>query len=256
MSAENKITSADRMEHLVVDMNIPHIEHKKQEQQEEEEEEQEEKEKEKEKEEEQEMGIIDADFKKMIIQEILRPAIKDDIKSGTHDRKFWTHVETWCLTAAQIFAGLSAFAAFASGFFKVEFVSYIAGTLGIIGILMSRFASYAHTQIIQQVNALNTSLESIGLQQWTAHLPPPLPEDILIKTSEPLLVSSSPLPSHLRHSRVLKTQTEVDHLSKNFQTQTQTQKQIHAQSQAQAQRQAQRQTKHITLFQKPPPLPP
>lgn len=116
--------------------------------------------------------IIDLEFQKMVIERIIRPGLLDEIQTETADKKYWTRMETACLSFSYIFAGLSAFFAFASGYFNVSWISYVAGSLSVIGIMLARFASYAHSQIAVQVGALNNNLESLGLKHWSSQIPP------------------------------------------------------------------------------------
>jgi hypothetical protein len=108
---------------------------------------------------------INENFKAEIEQEIVRPSIKDDIRSLATWRIRWRRIGNYAETIAKITSGTSTILAFSSGSFDNKTLAFVAGSIGTLSLLLLQYAKYAHSESNERDRQLNAYLQTLGIHE-------------------------------------------------------------------------------------------
>ena len=100
-----------------------------------------------------------------IINDIIAPSFYDDVKGTISARKKWRSASNKIETLSKILAGSSTIVAFASGVYQYQYLSFIAGCLGTIGIVAQQFATYASKESQERTEQANKILKTLNINQ-------------------------------------------------------------------------------------------
>lgn len=98
-----------------------------------------------------------------IVSEILEPSYYQDVKEYVEERKSWRHIGSYFGTISKILVGLSGVSSFASGTYKNENFSFIAGCISVISLVCLQFSSYALKESKQKTIELNKILSKLNI---------------------------------------------------------------------------------------------
>ena len=98
-----------------------------------------------------------------IVNEILEPSYYQDVKEYVEERKSWRHIGSYFGTISKILVGLSGVSSFASGTYKDENFSFIAGCISVISLVCLQFSSYALKESKQKTIELNKILSKLNI---------------------------------------------------------------------------------------------
>lgn len=117
----------------------------------------------------------------------------DDIRFNLKSKSVWKFVGDGSEVLAHVATGAASILAFSTGFFDNYVLSYVAGCLGIVALVLAKFSSYAMGESRERTEQVNKLLASLGMES--------IP-DIVIDSSASL--ASEQLPT----SRLLNSATE------------------------------------------------
>jgi hypothetical protein len=100
-----------------------------------------------------------------IINEIIAPSYFNDVKGTMSARKKWRSASNKIETASKILAGASTIVAFASGVYQYQYLAFIAGCLGTIGIVSQQFATYAMKESQERTEQANKILKTLNINE-------------------------------------------------------------------------------------------
>ena len=98
-----------------------------------------------------------------IVSEILEPSYYQEVKDYVEERKSWRHIGGYFGTISKILVGLSGVSSFASGTYKDENFSFIAGCISVISLVCLQFSSYALKESKQKTIELNKILSKLNI---------------------------------------------------------------------------------------------
>ena len=111
--------------------------------------------------------IVDSKF---VIEEFKR-LFETEIKYNIQWKMWWQRIGNLCGAAAQFSIATSTICAFAAGQFESHTVTFMAGILGTLSLVLIRFGSFALTASEQKKRELNSVLTRLGINI------PLIPED-------------------------------------------------------------------------------
>ncbi len=98
-----------------------------------------------------------------INKELIEPTYYDDIKNNLYGRSKWKTISDITETISKILAGITTVLAFAAGFFDMSFLSFMAGCLGTISLVLLQFSSYCSNESKERTIRANQILKNLGI---------------------------------------------------------------------------------------------
>jgi hypothetical protein len=99
-----------------------------------------------------------------IEKNLVEPNYYNDVKTNIRFRDIYKKVGDTAETLSQIALGISAIVAFSAGFFSINILSFIAGCLGTISIVLSKFSSYSLKESKERTDQVNIILSQLGIE--------------------------------------------------------------------------------------------
>jgi hypothetical protein len=106
---------------------------------------------------------ITHEFKSNIINELILPNYRDSIEYTIKTKDCWGQTSSICFTLSTVFVGISSLLSFANGQFNSSFLNYLAGSVGLLAIILDKFGSYSETQDSLKTKKVNDILKHIGI---------------------------------------------------------------------------------------------
>jgi hypothetical protein len=108
--------------------------------------------------------IIPNDFKIKILQEFILPYYKSNIEYVINEKTIWSRVGTGFLTTSTLLIGAASILSFASSTYPDKNLNFLAGSVGMVALVLKEFASYANSVDHIKTLTLNDLLKNIGLK--------------------------------------------------------------------------------------------
>jgi len=108
--------------------------------------------------------IIPAEFKKYILKEFILPYYKNNIEYVINEKTIWSRLGTVFLTTSTILIGASSILSFASGVYPNINLNFVAGSVGMVALVLKEFASYSNSVDHIKTLTINEFLKNIGIK--------------------------------------------------------------------------------------------
>lgn len=112
----------------------------------------------------EEQDIIPDDFKMKILKEFILPYYRSNIEYVINEKTSWSRVGTGFLTTSTILIGAASILSFASSTYPEKNLNFVAGSVGMVALVLKEFASYANSVDHIKTLTLNDLLKNIGLK--------------------------------------------------------------------------------------------
>jgi hypothetical protein len=100
-----------------------------------------------------------------IRKELVAPSYYFDVKYNIRSKTRWKIASDVIEFFAQILVGASTILAFSAGYFDDKILSFIAGAIGTLALVMLRFAVYAMNESKERTIQVNKLLEKLGIEK-------------------------------------------------------------------------------------------
>lgn len=108
--------------------------------------------------------VIPDDFKKRVLKEFILPYYKTNIEYVINEKTIWSRVGTVFLTTSTILIGTASILSFASSTYQNTNLNFIAGSVGMIALVLKEFASYANSVDHIKTLTINDLLKNLGIK--------------------------------------------------------------------------------------------
>ena len=108
--------------------------------------------------------VIPEDFKKRILKEFILPYYKTNIEYVINEKTTWSRVGTVFLTTSTILIGAASILSFASSTYPNTNLNFVAGSVGMVALVLKEFASYANSVDHIKTLTMNDLLKNIGIK--------------------------------------------------------------------------------------------
>lgn len=106
--------------------------------------------------------IVSDDTRKTI-ESLVDYSYKRDVRDTIYGRFSWRKCSEFYEAASKILSGVSTIIAFAAGAYDDKALSFAAGTVGTVSIVMMTLAAYATKEAKERTDQLNATLEHLGV---------------------------------------------------------------------------------------------
>ncbi len=113
---------------------------------------------------------ISDNLKNDILINLVEPQYKQDIVRNLHLRKKFKNYALMFETSSKFFVGITSVLSFASGIYKYELLSFLAGTSSICSLVLLQYASFSYREskkisielndILKKLNIITLNIES------------------------------------------------------------------------------------------------
>jgi hypothetical protein len=108
--------------------------------------------------------IIPYEFKTKILKEFILPYYKNNIEYVINEKTIWSRIGTGFLTTSTILIGAASILSFASGTYTERNLNFVAGSVGMVALVLKEFASYANSVDHIKTLTINDLLKNIGIK--------------------------------------------------------------------------------------------
>jgi hypothetical protein len=108
--------------------------------------------------------IIPEDFKKKILKQFVLPYYKSNIEYVINEKTIWSRVGTAFLTTSTLLIGTASILSFASSTYPDKNLNFVAGSVGMVALVLKEFASYANSVDHIKTLTINDLLKNIGIK--------------------------------------------------------------------------------------------
>ena len=110
------------------------------------------------------MTIISNDVKKDILTNLIEPSYKSDIKNNLRLKKFFKNLGLTFETLSKLFVGITSIVSFASGIYKYQILSFLAGSTSVISLVLLQYSSYSYRESKKITLEINDTLKKLNLE--------------------------------------------------------------------------------------------
>ena len=110
------------------------------------------------------MTIISNDVKKDILTNLIEPSYKADIKNNLRLKKFFKRAGLTFETLSKLFVGITSIISFASGIYKYEILSFLAGSTSVVSLVLLQYSSYSYRESKKITLEINDTLKKLNLE--------------------------------------------------------------------------------------------
>ena len=146
-----------------------------------------------------------------INDELIEISYYDDVKKGLHYRYKWKKIGDITEAIAKIVSGLSVVFAFASGFFNISYLSFIAGCLGTLSLVLLQFSSYAFKESSERTRQINKILSKLGISSLVDIIEKKEDTDYIEPNDEIIEISNDDVITDDKFTNIL---SSIDHKKK------------------------------------------
>ena len=108
-------------------------------------------------------NIFSDKVKNDIIRTLLEPNFKNEIKSNLELKKFFKKLGLTFETLSKLFVGVSSIISFASGIYKYEVLSFLAGSTSVISLVLLQYSSYSYRESKKLNAEIHSSLTKLNI---------------------------------------------------------------------------------------------
>jgi hypothetical protein len=175
--------------------------------------------------------VIPDDFKKRVLKEFILPYYKTNIEYVINEKTIWSRVGTVFLTTSTILIGTASILSFASSTYQNANLNFIAGSVGMIALVLKEFASYANSVDHIKTLTINDLLKNLGIKHSlndssknfkkviqddkTGNLTPTPTQEVDNNKLELLLTNINSRLSSLSHHSDINRNSNVEHQGDN-----------------------------------------
>lgn len=94
----------------------------------------------------------------------VEPAYIREVEKALSGRMSWNNVSEVCEALSKILSGCSSILAFAAGSFDNMALSFSAGCVGTVALVLLLYASFASKESLERTQRLNTTLNHVGIR--------------------------------------------------------------------------------------------
>jgi hypothetical protein len=102
-------------------------------------------------------------LKKEILTTLVEPQYKNEIKVYINLRKKFKNCGLLFETMSKLFVGISSIMSFASGIYKYEIMSFLAGTTSVISLVLLQYSSFSYRESKKMTTELNDILKKLDI---------------------------------------------------------------------------------------------
>ena len=110
---------------------------------------------------------ISDNLKNDILLTLVEPNYKNDIIRGLRIRKQFKNYALFFESLSKLFVGVTSVMSFASGIYKYEVMSFLAGTSSVVSLVMLQYASFSHREYKKITIELNDMLRKLDITTLT-----------------------------------------------------------------------------------------
>lgn len=110
------------------------------------------------------MHSVSDQVKRDIMKKLIEPCYYKDVKDLITERDFWRKLGNIFESSGKIFVGTSSIAAFSSGMYKYDILSFVAGTTSVVSLICMQFSSYSYNESKERTSKLNKLLHKLGVE--------------------------------------------------------------------------------------------
>ena len=107
---------------------------------------------------------ISDDTKIYIVEQLIEPSYKSDIKKLINDKKCWKCTGITFETVSKIMVAISGVFSFSSGYFQNPMLSFISGSIATLSLALLQFSGFSYSQNKKTGDDLNILLKSLDLE--------------------------------------------------------------------------------------------
>ena len=113
------------------------------------------------------MTVVSNDVKKDILTNLIEPSYKADIKNNLRLKKFFKRAGLTFETLSKLFVGIASIVSFASGIYKYESLSFLAGSTSVVSLVLLQYSSYSYRESKKITIEINDMLQKLNLETIT-----------------------------------------------------------------------------------------
>ena len=106
---------------------------------------------------------ISDNLKNDILVNLVEPQYKNEITRNLALRKKFKNLALIFETLSKLFVGVTSVMSFASGIYKYEIMSFLAGTASVVSLVMLQYASFSHREYKKITIELNDMLKKLDI---------------------------------------------------------------------------------------------
>ena len=111
--------------------------------------------------------VVSNDVKKEILTHLIEPSYKTDIKNNLRLKKFFKNAGLTFETLSKLFVGIASIVSFASGIYKYESLSFLAGSTSVVSLVLLQYSSYSYRESKKITIEINDMLQKLHLETIT-----------------------------------------------------------------------------------------
>ena len=108
--------------------------------------------------------VIPEDFKRRILKEFILPYYKANIEYIINEKTIWSRVGTVFLTTSTLLIGGASILSFASSTYPETNLNFVAGSVGMVALVLKEFASYANSVDHIKTLTINDLLKNLSIK--------------------------------------------------------------------------------------------
>lgn len=109
-------------------------------------------------------NVIPDEFKRLILKDFILPYYRTNIEYVINEKSAWSRFGTWFLTTSTILIGAASILSFASSIYPDKNLNFVAGSVGMVALILKEFASYANSVDHIKTLTINDLLKNIGIK--------------------------------------------------------------------------------------------
>lgn len=106
---------------------------------------------------------VSNDVKLDIMNDLVEPCYYIDVKNLIAECKIWRQIGDIFTTTSKVCVGGTSILSFASGIYKNDTLTFIAGTVSVLSLSCMQFSSYAYSESKERTSKLNKLLKQLGM---------------------------------------------------------------------------------------------
>jgi len=105
---------------------------------------------------------ISESTKKEILFNLVEPSYKNEIKTTIRLKKMFKSCGIWFETSSKFFLGVSSVMSFASGIYKIQILTFLAGTTSVISLVLLQYASFSYRESKKMASETASLLKKVN----------------------------------------------------------------------------------------------
>jgi len=109
------------------------------------------------------MANISQSVKHEIIVSIVEPSYKTDIKRNFRLKKLFKNMGLTFEILSKLFVGITSIISFASGIYRIELLSFLAGTTSVVSLVLLQYSSYSYRESKKITAEINDIFKKLNM---------------------------------------------------------------------------------------------